>query len=244
MGTYRLMSPKYGTCRNLHLCKKQRTLQAILAGLTSELSSIPSLYTTALASLKLACSRVALKRGCASHSDIPGCYCHTEPKTRPPSSSEEQSSGTRRGARRGITGPSGTRREKRAVPTEPDRPAANPRPATHWTRLRYSCGVLGGTVGSKSSGRSQSPTGSSRGISSSTAGSIAPPAAAASPAALARDAASRRRSAAAVPRPYGHCGGCVLFRGAVGAGGWRSGQGTSQSDNPVPELDGTSDNHV
>lgn len=58
-------------------------------------------------------------------------------------------------------------------PPQPPSPAAPRGAATHCTRRRYSCGVLGGTLGSKSSGRSQSPTGSSRGISSSTADSMA-----------------------------------------------------------------------
>ena len=42
---------------------------------------------------------------------------------------------------------------------------------THWTRLRYSWGVLGGTLGSKLSVKSQGSTGKSRGINSSTADS-------------------------------------------------------------------------
>ena len=42
---------------------------------------------------------------------------------------------------------------------------------THWTRLRYSWGVLGGTLGSKPSVKSQGSTGNSWGINSSTAAS-------------------------------------------------------------------------
>lgn len=42
---------------------------------------------------------------------------------------------------------------------------------THWTRLRYSWGVLGGTEGSKPSVKSQGSTGNSRGINSSIADS-------------------------------------------------------------------------
>lgn len=42
---------------------------------------------------------------------------------------------------------------------------------THCTLLRYSCGVLGGTEGSKPSVKSQGSTGNNRGINSSTADS-------------------------------------------------------------------------
>lgn len=51
------------------------------------------------------------------------------------------------------------------------RPPSRTGHVTHWTRLKYSWGVLGGMEGSKPSAKSQGSTGNSRGINSSTAGS-------------------------------------------------------------------------